>query len=96
MITIAAFASALPVYLIWSWIVLAVEKSSRYGAAAAVAVVVVLGMSLLTNLPGRHHFVAQNSGQLATRLIAQRRSRIRIPGAVLMPSERWRWYLLRW
>jgi len=95
-ITIAAFASALPVYLIWSWIVLAVEKSSRYGAAAAVAVVVVLGMSLLTNLPGRHHFVAQNSGQLATRLIAQRRSRIRIPGAVLMPSERWRWYLLRW
>ncbi len=51
-ITIAAFASALPVYLIWSRIVLAVEKSSRYGAAAAVAVVVVLGMSLLTNLPG--------------------------------------------
>ena len=55
-ITIAAFASALPVYLIWSWIVLAVEKSSRYGAAFVVAVVVVLGMSLLTNLPGRHHF----------------------------------------
>jgi adenylate cyclase len=55
-ITINAFASALPVYLIWSWIVLTVEKSSRYGAASVVAVVIALGMSLLSSLPGRHHF----------------------------------------
>jgi len=55
-ITISAFASALPVYLIWAWIVLAVEKSSRYGAAFLVAVVVGLGMSLVNSLSGRHHF----------------------------------------
>ena len=55
-ITIVAFASGLPVFLSWSWIVLAAEKSSRYGAAFIVAVVVGLAMSLFTNLPGRQHF----------------------------------------
>jgi len=55
-ITMSAFASALPVYLIWAWIVLAVEKSSRYGAATVVAVVVVLGMALLSSFPRRHQF----------------------------------------
>ena len=49
---ISAFVSALPVFLIWSFIVLAVEKSNRYGEASIVAVVVVLGMSVLSNLPG--------------------------------------------
>ena len=56
MIWISAFASALPVYLAWSWIVLAFEKSSRYGEASAVAVAVVLAMSLLSVLPGKRQF----------------------------------------
>ena len=30
-LTMSAFAPALPVYPIWAWIVLAVEKSGRYG-----------------------------------------------------------------
>ena len=55
-ITISAFASSLPVYLIWAWIVLAVERSSRYGAAFVVAVLVALGMSLVNSLSGRHFF----------------------------------------
>ena len=55
---IAAFASSLPGFLIWSWIVLAMEKSSRYREASVAAVVVVLGMSLLSNprLFGRYYF----------------------------------------
>ncbi len=56
MIAIVAFISGLPVFLIWSWIVLAVEKSSRYGSAFVVAVVAGLGMALLTNLAGSHRF----------------------------------------
>ncbi|SBS79514.1 conserved membrane hypothetical protein [uncultured Mycobacterium sp.] len=55
-ITLFGFASALPVYLIWSWIVLAVEKSSSYGAASVVAVVVALSMSLLSSVHGSHQF----------------------------------------
>ena len=55
-LTMSAFASALPVYLIWAWIVLAVEKSGRYGAASVVAVIITLGMSLVNSLPGSRHF----------------------------------------
>ncbi len=56
MIWISAFASALPVYLVWSWIVLAFEKSSRYGEASVVAVAVVLVMSLLSVFSGKRQF----------------------------------------
>lgn len=55
-ITLVAFVSGLPVFLLWSWIVLAAENSSRYGAALIVAVVVGLAMAFFTNLPGRQHF----------------------------------------
>jgi adenylate cyclase len=55
-IWISAFASALPVYLFWSWIVLAFEKSSRYGEASVVALAVVLVMSLLSVFPGKRQF----------------------------------------
>jgi adenylate cyclase len=55
-IWISAFASALPVYLVWSWIVLAFEKSSRYGEASVVAVAVVLVMSLLSVFSGKRQF----------------------------------------
>ncbi len=55
-IWLTAFASALPVYLAWAWIVLSFEKSSRYWAAFGVAVAVVLMMAAVGTLPGRRWF----------------------------------------
>src|SRR6478752_1133209 len=41
---LTASAAALPVFLVWAWIVLALENSSRYAGAAIVTVAVVLIM----------------------------------------------------
>src|ERR1700757_852965 len=49
---IGAFASALPVFLAWSWIVLAFEKSSQYAEASFWAVAVTLMMAFLSVFPG--------------------------------------------
>jgi adenylate cyclase len=55
-ICVSAFVSALPVYVLWAWIVLTIEKSGRYAEASVAAVVVVLVMALLTTLPGSRQF----------------------------------------
>jgi adenylate cyclase len=47
-----AFASALPVFLVWSWIVLAFEKSTHYVEASLLAVAVTLVMAFVSVLPG--------------------------------------------
>ncbi|MGA9679556.1 MAG: adenylate/guanylate cyclase domain-containing protein [Mycobacterium sp.] len=49
---IVTFASGLPVYLLWSWSVVAFEKSSRYAEASLVAGVAVLGLAFMLVLPG--------------------------------------------
>ena len=51
-IWIVAFASGLPVYLVWSWSVVAFEKSSRYVEASVVAGVAVLVLAFVLVLPG--------------------------------------------
>ncbi|MGZ6780107.1 MAG: adenylate/guanylate cyclase domain-containing protein [Mycobacterium sp.] len=48
-----AFAATLPVFLIWSWIVLAFEKSSHYVEASFLAVAVTLMMVFVSVFPGR-------------------------------------------
>jgi class 3 adenylate cyclase len=55
-IWLSASASALPVYLAWGYIVLACEKSTRYGLVSAVAVIVVLVMTAAGTFPGRWRF----------------------------------------
>lgn len=49
---IGVFISTLPVFLFWSWIVVAFEKSSHYVEAAVVATVVTLVMSFVSLVPG--------------------------------------------
>jgi adenylate cyclase len=49
---IGSFASALPVFLVWSWIVVAFEKSGHYVEASFFAGVVTLVMACVTVLPG--------------------------------------------
>ncbi len=49
---IVTFASGLPVYLLWSWSVVAFEKSTRYVEASLVATVAVLGLAFVLILPG--------------------------------------------
>ncbi len=54
MLLIGAFASTLPVFLVWSWIVLALEKSTHsthYIKASVLAGVVALGMALISVFP---------------------------------------------
>jgi adenylate cyclase len=51
-IWIITFASGLPVYLVWSWSVLAVEGSSRYVEASVIACVAVLVLAFVLVLPG--------------------------------------------
>src|ERR1700746_3052227 len=46
------FASTLPSYLLWSFLVVAFEKSTHYVEAAVVTGVAVLVMSLVVFLPG--------------------------------------------
>ena len=50
---IGAFASTLPVFLIWSWTVVAFERSSHYVEASCLAVAVTLVMALVSVFPGR-------------------------------------------
>ena len=46
------FASGLPVYLVWSWSVVAFEKSTRYVEASLVAGVAVLALAFMLVLAG--------------------------------------------
>lgn len=46
------FASGLPVYLVWSWGVVAFEESSHYVEASVIASVAVLVLALMLVLPG--------------------------------------------
>jgi class 3 adenylate cyclase len=50
---VGAFVSTLPVFLIWSWIVLAFEQSSHYAEASFLAVAAALVMVLASVFPGR-------------------------------------------
>jgi adenylate cyclase len=49
---IITFASGLPVYLVWSWSVVAFVKSSHYVEASVIAGVVVLVLAFMLILPG--------------------------------------------
>lgn len=43
---------SLPIYLLWSFLIVAVEESGRYLNAAAITVVVVLALGYVNILPG--------------------------------------------
>jgi adenylate cyclase len=49
---ILTFATGLPVYLVWSWSVVAFEKSSHYVEASVIAGVAVLVLAFMLILPG--------------------------------------------
>lgn len=49
---IGVFTSTLPVFLFWSWIVVAFERSSHYVEACVVAIVVTLVLSVVSLVPG--------------------------------------------
>jgi adenylate cyclase len=49
---IVTFATGLPVYLVWSWSVVAFEKSSHYVEASVTAGVAVLVLAFMLILPG--------------------------------------------
>jgi class 3 adenylate cyclase len=49
---IGAFTSTLPVFLLWSWIVVAFEKSSHYVEASVFAAVVALVLNVGNLIPG--------------------------------------------
>lgn len=49
---IGVFASTLPVFLFWSWIVVAFEKSSHYVEASVFAAVVALALTFVSMFPG--------------------------------------------
>ncbi len=51
-IWIVTFASGLPVYLVWSWSVVAFERSSHYVEASVIAGVAVLVLAFMLVLPG--------------------------------------------
>jgi adenylate cyclase len=55
-IWVVAFATGLPVYLVWSFVVVAFEKSSHYVEAFVVAVVAVLSLAFVLVLPGSRLF----------------------------------------
>ena len=46
------FASMLPTYLVWSFLVVAYEKSSHYVEAAVVTGVAVVALAYVVPLPG--------------------------------------------
>jgi adenylate cyclase len=51
-IWIVTFASGLPVYLVWSWSVVAFPKSSHYVEASVIAGIAVLVLAFVLVLPG--------------------------------------------
>jgi class 3 adenylate cyclase len=51
-LSIGAFVSTLPVFLFWSWIVVATEKSSHYVEASVSAAVVALVLTFVSIFPG--------------------------------------------
>jgi adenylate cyclase len=51
-----AFPLLLPLYLFWSFLIVAVEKSGHYVEAAAVTVVAVLVLAYVIMLPGVGRF----------------------------------------
>src|SRR4051812_29207963 len=53
---LSACAASLPVFLVWAWIVLTFENSSRYGEASIVTVAVVLVMTAGNVFPVRRRF----------------------------------------
>jgi adenylate cyclase len=55
-IWVGVFASTLPPYLLWSFLVVVFEKSTHYVAAAVVTGAAVLVMSLVVVLPGSRRF----------------------------------------
>ena len=55
-IWVVTSASGLPVYLVWSWLVVASEKSSHYVEASVFAGVVVLVLAFVLVLPGNRLF----------------------------------------
>ena len=55
-IWVGVFASTLPPYLLWSFLVVACEKSSHYVEAAVVTGGAVVVMSLVVVLPGSRRF----------------------------------------
>jgi len=55
-IWVVAFASTLPSYLLWSFVVVAFEKSSHYVEAAVVTGAAVVVMASVTVLPGSRRF----------------------------------------
>ena len=55
-IWVALFASLLPPYLVWSFIVVAYEKSSRFAEAAIVTGVAVVVLAFVVILPGSRRF----------------------------------------
>lgn len=96
-IWLTAFASALPVYLAWAWIVLSFEKSSRYCAAFIVAAAVALVMTAGgAHFPVDGDFALSNDGSRAVRLIGRRHWKTRTSGIARVMCDRWRCYLLRW
>jgi class 3 adenylate cyclase len=56
-IWIITFASGLPVYLVWSWSVVAFQKSSHYVKASAIAGVAVLVLAFMLVLPGNRQLL---------------------------------------
>jgi adenylate cyclase len=58
-ICVGTFASSLPLYLVWSFLVVAFEKSIRYAEAAVITAAAVVVMSLVVVLPGNRLRSAQ-------------------------------------
>ena len=65
------FPVSLPIYLFWSFLIVAVEKSGHYVQAAAVTVVAVLVLRIVSLLPGAGGSALRSSGRPATRLIGR-------------------------
>jgi hypothetical protein len=84
-IWVGVFASTLPPYLLWSFLVVAFEKSSHYVEATVVTVVAVVVMSLVVVLPGSRRF---HGGRRAMRSTAQKHCKTRTPGLVRWVFER--------
>lgn len=77
---LVAFASLLPTFLLWSFLVVAYEKSSHYVEATVVTGAAVVVLAFVVTLPVWDRSVWLSGGPLAARPIMQRHSQRPTPG----------------